>query len=134
MAHYGADLLTSSQDLLTSLDRSAVALNMIAHTLENEFSERFGHTGVRCSLVCARVHVMCLTWAHVQDAAARPTPWSSPRGCVSFKGAMFVTQQYSTHLYNVATSLALACIPPAVLHAEHIAVQHCKLLSLRVSS
>eukprot|EP00878_Enallax_costatus_P016446 GHUV01017251.1.p1 GENE.GHUV01017251.1~~GHUV01017251.1.p1 ORF type:complete len:158 (+),score=46.95 GHUV01017251.1:335-808(+) len=45
MAQYGTDLLSSSQDLLTSLDRSAMALNMIAHTLENEFVERFGHTG-----------------------------------------------------------------------------------------
>jgi hypothetical protein len=52
MAHsrsqYGTDpLSTSSQDMLTALDRSAMTLNMIAHTLENEFSERFGHTGVR---------------------------------------------------------------------------------------
>jgi hypothetical protein len=40
------DLLGTSRDLLTSLDRSAAALNMVAHTLENEFAERFGHTGV----------------------------------------------------------------------------------------
>lgn len=46
-AQYGTDLLSTSQDMLTALDRSAMALNMIAHTLENEFSERFGHTGVR---------------------------------------------------------------------------------------
>lgn len=46
-AQYGTDLLSTSQDVLTALDRSAMALNMIAHTLENEFSERFGHTGVR---------------------------------------------------------------------------------------
>lgn len=49
MAHhhqYGTDLQSTSQDMLTALDRSAAALNMIAHTLENEFAERFGHTGV----------------------------------------------------------------------------------------
>lgn len=40
------DLLGTSRDLLTSLDRSAATLNMVAHTLENEFAERFGHTGV----------------------------------------------------------------------------------------
>lgn len=47
MQYPGTDLLSTSQDMLTSLDRSAMALNMIAHTLENEFEERFGHTGVR---------------------------------------------------------------------------------------
>jgi hypothetical protein len=65
MAHYGIDLLSTSNDLLTSLDRGAVALNMIAHTLENEFAERFGHTGVRttkahqlsCIVVCS-----CKQW------------------------------------------------------------------------
>eukprot|EP00775_Hariotina_reticulata_P006432 gene6432-6662_t len=55
MAHYGLDLLSTSNDLLTSLDRSAVALNMIAHTLENEFAERFGHTGANPLEVAKRL-------------------------------------------------------------------------------
>lgn len=46
-AQYGTDLQSTSQDMLTALDRSAMALNMVARTLENEFAERFGHTGVR---------------------------------------------------------------------------------------
>lgn len=54
MAHHhhhhlraGSELQATSTDLLTALERSAMALNTIAHTLENEFSQRFGHTGVR---------------------------------------------------------------------------------------
>lgn len=56
-AQYGTDLLSSSQDMLTSLDRSAMALNMIAHTLENEFAERFGHTGVRVVVGAAHLNI-----------------------------------------------------------------------------
>lgn len=54
-AQYGTDLLSTSQDVLTALDRSAMALNMIAHTLENEFSERFGHTGANPLEVAKRL-------------------------------------------------------------------------------
>jgi hypothetical protein len=50
-AQYGTDLQSTSQDMLTALDRSAMALNMIAHTLENEFAERFGHTGVSLNAI-----------------------------------------------------------------------------------
>lgn len=44
--------------MLTSLDRSAMALNMIAHTLENEFAERFGHTGVRAVVEAAHTQLL----------------------------------------------------------------------------
>mgnify|MGYP001807492521 CR=1 FL=1 len=57
-AQYSTDLLSSSQDMLTSLDRSAMALNMIAHTLENEFAERFGHTGVRVVVEAAHAQLL----------------------------------------------------------------------------
>lgn len=40
------DLLSTTRDLLTALDRGSAALNMIAHTLENEFESRFGYSGV----------------------------------------------------------------------------------------
>lgn len=92
MAQYTADLLASSRDLLMSIDRSAMALNMVAHTLENEFSERFGHTGVSCSCSLAGV----LTKATVakgnnrkassRDVCCRRILWKLPRGYASCKG------------------------------------------------
>lgn len=69
MAHYGTDLLSTSNDLLTCLDRSAVALNMIAHTLENEFAERFGHTGVSSTAAHASLliaYIKCKHWTVTQ--------------------------------------------------------------------
>lgn len=75
MAHmHGADLQGAAHDLLTSLERSAVSLDAVAHALENEFMQRFGHTGVRdgqalrwllCSIVWhaiaaqGRTHALC---------------------------------------------------------------------------
>lgn len=49
------DLLGTSRDLLTSLDRSAATLNMVAHTLENEFAERFGNTGANPQEIAKRL-------------------------------------------------------------------------------
>jgi hypothetical protein len=103
-AQYGTDLLSSSQDMLTSLDRSAMALNMIAHTLENEFAKRFGHTGVR---------VVIDPWAaHAQLLRVCLAPCSSPYSCAWYCSCSYVLIQQLSSLHTISGVITTHdCIP-----------------------